>query len=187
MNKVFGIGWAKTGTTTLGKCFRILGFHHQSHRIDLVNDLAEGRFDRIFSIVAKKESFEDWPWILLYKELDVAFPGGRFVLTTRDTQRWLRSYRNMLNLQGKASAEMNKIRRILYGLPFPNVSDQQLIDRYLSHNQRVIEYFWARPQDLLVVDWERGDGWDKVCHFLEKEIPTESFPHENRGRFSAIE
>ena len=26
MTKVFGVGWAKTGTTTLGKCFGILGY-----------------------------------------------------------------------------------------------------------------------------------------------------------------
>jgi len=29
-NKIFSIGWAKTGTTTLANCFEILGFDHQS-------------------------------------------------------------------------------------------------------------------------------------------------------------
>ena len=37
MSKVFGIGWAKTGTTTLGTCFKLLGYHHQGQRLDLVN------------------------------------------------------------------------------------------------------------------------------------------------------
>ena len=39
MSKVFGVGWAKTGTTTLGECFKILGFDHQSQNLELVKDI----------------------------------------------------------------------------------------------------------------------------------------------------
>jgi len=30
---------------------------------------------------------------------------------------------------------------------------------------------------LLVVCWENGDGWDKLCSFLNKRKPDEPFPH----------
>jgi hypothetical protein len=181
--KVFGIGWAKTGTTTLGRCFEILGFDHQSQRLDLVNDIARGDFTRIMALAAKKQAFEDWPWILLYRELDRAFPGSRFILTGRDPGRWLGSYQNMLRSQGKASEEMNEIRRILYGLPFPHVTEQDLIARFQRHNNEVLAYFRNRPECLLCADWEKGHGWKELCGFLRCPIPAEPFPHANRGDY----
>jgi len=185
MNKIFGIGWAKTGTTTLGKCFQILGFDHQGQRLDLVRDLKDNDLSRIKSIAIEKESFEDWPWIILFKELDELFPESKFVLTTRDEKRWLESYRNMLESQEKASEELNETRRILYDLPFPNVTDDQLLERYRSHNREVIKYFSDRPHTLLVVNWEEGDGWDELCNFLGMNVPAEPFPHANKGNYAS--
>ena len=187
MSKIFGIGWAKTGTTTLGKCFEHLGFDHQSQRLDLVKDLAAGDLSRIMALAKGKESFEDWPWIILYRELDKAFPGSRFVLTCRDSANWIRSYRNMLRGQGDASEELNEIRRILYGLPFPHVTEAQLIERYEKHNQDVSVYFHGRPEALLVVDWARGHGWRELCGFLNTDTPSEPFPHANRGDYAAVQ
>lgn len=184
MSKVIGIGWAKTGTTTLGTCFRILGFDHQSQDLDLAKDLRSGDLSRILAVASAKHSFEDWPWVLVYRELDEAFPGSRFVLTKRRTDRWLRSYRNMLAQEGKPSRELTEIRRILYGLPFPDVSDSQLIERYDRHNAEVEHYFRGRSQDLLIVDWEQAGGWKELCEFLGKNIPREPFPHANKGRYA---
>lgn len=185
MGRIFGIGWAKTGTTTLGKCFEILGFDHQSQKLDLVGDIRRGDLSRIMSLAARKQTFEDWPWILLYREFDQAFPGSRFVLTRRDTGKWLGSYQNMLRGQGEASEEMNEIRRILYDLPFPHVTEQDLITRFQRHNDDVLAYFCNRPESLLVVDWEKGHGWKELCGFLGRPIPAEPFPHANRGNYGS--
>ena len=82
--KVFGVGWAKTGTTTLGECLRLLGSRHQSAMFGLVPDLEAGRREVIADAAEPFDSVEDWPWLLLYRELDVRYPGSRFVLTTRE-------------------------------------------------------------------------------------------------------
>ncbi|WP_201220776.1 sulfotransferase family protein [Halochromatium roseum] len=184
MSKIFGIGWAKTGTTTLGKCFQILGFDHQSQNLELVKDVGKGDLSRIIALAENKDTFEDWPWIIVYKQLDEAFPGSQFVLTKRKSEKWIRSYKNMLNKQSDASEEVNEIRRTLYGLPFPNVSESQLIERYEKHNSEVERYFHNRPGDLLVVDWEEGSGWNELCNFLGKDIPSDPFPHANKGAYS---
>ncbi len=84
--KVFGVGWAKTGTTTLAQCLQILGYHHLSQRLDLVDELRGGNLDGVLSVVREYDSFEDWPWIILFKELDYAFPDSKFILTHRDEQ-----------------------------------------------------------------------------------------------------
>lgn len=186
MSKVFGIGWAKTGTTTLGECFQILGYDHQSQRLDLVPDLKIGNLTRIMQVAAEKTSFEDWPWIILFEQLDCMFQGSKFVLTVREPRSWLRSYSNMLRLEGEAPAETNETRRVLYGLPFPNVTDGQLLARYQNHNHEVQEYFARRTNDLLVVNWEAGDGWQRLAAFLNKEIPRVPFPHENKGVYDDV-
>jgi hypothetical protein len=179
--KIFGIGWAKTGTTTLGHCLEILGHRHQGQRLDLVDDLTTGDLSRILAVAAEAEAFEDWPWILLYRELDAAFPGSRFILTVRDPQRWLKSYHNMLEQPGIVTEDLTRIRRLLYGLPFPDVTAEQLVERYQRHNDDVLNHFRSRPEALLVVDWERGDGWPQLCEFLGRPIPDVPFPHENKG------
>lgn len=183
MSKIFGIGWARTGTTTLGTCFQILGYNHQSQDLSLVPDLGKNDLSRIMALAATKETFEDWPWIILYQQLDRAFPGSRFVLTVRQPEKWLRSYQNMLATQRDASDELDANRRILYGLPFPNVTEAQLLERYQRHNAEVEGYFRERPNDLLVVDWESGSGWNELCGFLGKAVPNQPFPHANKGYY----
>jgi hypothetical protein len=186
MPKIFGIGWAKTGTTTLGRCLEILGYDHQGQRLELAHDVAAGDLGRIRALAEAKDSFEDWPWIILYRQLDEMFPGSRFILTQRDPDGWLESYRNMAGDLRSAAAELNTCRRILYSLPFPDVTDQQLVDRYVAHNEEVQEYFSDRPDALLVVNWWRGDGWKELCSFLGRPVPAAPFPHANRGRYSPL-
>ncbi len=184
MNKVFGIGWAKTGTTTLGQCFNELGFKHKSQDLELVKYIKTGDLSKILEIAKNNETFEDWPWIILYKELDEAFPGSRFVLTKRDPKKWVLSYKNMLSKQDEASEELNEIRRILYGLPFPNVTEEQLIQRYERHTREVEQYFSDRKDDLLIVNWAENAGWEELCNFLGKDIPNIPFPHSNKGDYT---
>lgn len=188
MRKFFGIGWPKTGTTTLGECFKILGFDHQSQDSPLIKDIAKGDLSRIMALVHTKETFEDWPWILLYKELDEAFPGSRFILTKRDSEIWYRSYKNMLANNGFLSEESNQIRSIIYEVPFVDVEAQkeQLIERYERHNREVMFYFRDRPEDLLVVNWEENCGWTELCRFLGKTIPNQPFPHSNKGKYIQV-
>jgi hypothetical protein len=182
-SKVFGIGWAKTGTTTLGSCLRTLGYRHTSQRMDLVSAYASGNLTPILDAAREADSFDDWPWILLFRQLDSAFPGSRFILTVRDPERWLRSYANMLRRSWPPSEQITVARRTIYGLPFPDVTEDALVRRYILHNREVTEFFAGRPDSLLIVDWEQGHGWGELCGFLKRSIPAQHFPHENRGLY----
>jgi hypothetical protein len=180
-SKVFGIGWAKTGVTTLGRCLCELGYRHHGQRLDLVDDLGSGDLSRILAVAAEHDAFTDWPWILLYRELDRAFPGSRFVLTVRDPDRWLHSYRSMIARLPSATPDLIARRRVLYGLPFPDVTDAMLLERRARHDAAIREWFRDRPASLLTVDWEVGDGWEQLCGFLDTPVPALPFPHENKG------
>lgn len=180
-NKVLGVGWAKTGTTSLGVCLKRLGRRHTSMRLDLVDDWAVGDHTEILSIARRFDSFEDWPWLLLYKEFDRAFPGTKFILTTRESDSWVRSYLNQIHQPGHFTPEMNRLRELLYGMSFASPDPEKLIARYEAHNAEVREYFRDRPGDLLEVNWAKGDGWKEVCEFLGERVPSGPFPHAHRG------
>lgn len=179
-NKIFGIGWAKTGTTSLGECLTILGYRHQSQDKIAMQLYSQGRINEVVDRAASRESFEDWPWLLLFRELDAAYPGSYFVLTDRDPGKWLRSYRAMLSRQGEASAAMNDMRSALYGLKFPDPTDEDLLARYAKHKADVFEYFSGRD-NLLLVNWEAGDGWPQLCEFIGLPVPHVPFPHANKA------
>ena len=176
--KVLGVGWAKTGTTSLGECLKILGYRHKTQDFGLVDDLGTEREENIYRVAEGYDSFEDWPWILLYEEFDARFPGSKFILTVRDPRSWIVSYRKQLDRAGM-SPEMDEWRTKLYGLPFPDVSDAALLERYERHNRDVRAYFADRPDDLLEVDWSTGDGWQELCAFLGRPVPRIAFPHAN--------
>jgi hypothetical protein len=72
-SKVFGIGLNKTGTTTLGCCFRKLGYRHLSVRPDLLKLYREGHVDQVMNYMDGFDSFEDWPYSLMYRELWARF------------------------------------------------------------------------------------------------------------------
>lgn len=179
MSKIFGIGWAKTGTTTLKTCFETLGYSHYGYNLGLV-----GMPYTMMAIARRYQTFQDWPWTIYYEELDKEFPGSKFILTMRNSNKWLRSYRNALSKQGSAKHQsISESRKKIYGFDPVSATDQQLIDRYDQHNLNVMNHFYGRPKDFLIVDWERGDGWNKLCTFLGKPVPSKPFPHSNKGKY----
>ncbi len=84
MNKIFGIGLSRTGTTSLNNALKILGFksvHFDPRLYDNINTPIINNFD----------AFTDNPIPLIYKKLDTLIPDCRFILTTRNIEGWLNS------------------------------------------------------------------------------------------------
>jgi len=54
--------------------------------------------------------------------------------------------------------------------------------RYVKelHENNVRTYFADQPGKLLILNLYQGDGWEKICDFLDCPIPNEVFPHENK-------
>lgn len=175
--KVFGIGLNKTGTTTLGVCLQHFGYRHASSNLELTLAVGRGDLEPVMGFVERYDSFEDWPWPLVFRELDARFPGSRFVLTTRrDAQTWLRSLRNHALLTGPT-----EFRRIAYGFAMPDDDPAAHIAVYERHNKAVRDHFRDRPGDLLEICWETGSGWQELADFLGHEAPDLPVPHTNRS------
>lgn len=182
--KIFGIGLNKTGTTTLGECGKILGFKCTSVDRDLLKDVVlDNNFQRIKNTVKQFDLFEDWPWPLIYKELDEMFPGSKFILTTRKSEEaWLKS----LKSHSMRTHPTGHCRKLAYGYNYPHKHESEHIKFYRNHNKNVREYFKNRPSDFLELCWENGDGFEKLCNFLDRKTPDLPVPHANKGSSNRV-
>lgn len=186
--RIFGIGMHKTGTTSLHHALTILGYdsaHWKSvHWAKKIWDemIETGKSPTL----EKSYAISDLPMCLLYKELDEAYPGSKFILTLRDEKSWIESVRkhwginNPFRAQWSRDAFTNQIHRELYGQT--EFDANLFISRYRRHNAEVREYFRARPRDLLVLDVDDGAGWYELCGFLRKPVPSMPYPRRNQSQ-----
>jgi hypothetical protein len=175
INRVVGVGMSKTGTTTLADCFEILGFTpHKGYDPTLrAARKKPGGVEKILKTAERYRSFEDSPWFHVYRELDQRFPGSKFILTVRrDSMTHAKSSWNH-GVRGGTRRGASTEEYL-----------QEKIRVYEQHNAGVREYFKDRPDDLLVICWENGDGWEKLCPFLGVPVPGVPIPHSNQGRYS---
>ncbi len=171
--KIFGIGFHKTGTKSLARALRLLGFTVTGPNGVEDPDIAVTAWPMVRSLVPQFDAFQDNPWPLFYRELDREFPGSRFILTVRETESWLRS------VVGYFGTKETPMRRWIYGHGSPVGQEAVYRERYERHQREVTEYFRARAGDLLVMDFERGDGWAELCPFVGRAPPGQPFPHVN--------
>jgi len=179
--KIFCIGFHKTATSSLGHALKYLGYKVKGSS-NVENDhIAEEISLIIDKWVPKFDAFQDNPWPMAYKELDQKFPGNKFILTIRDTDKWLNSA--VRHFGTKETAMRRWIYGAAYGCPAGN--EEIYRKRFDRHNREVQEYFEDRPNDLLVMDITKGDGWEKLCPFLGKELPDIPFPQSNTAEIRA--
>ena len=164
--KIVCAGYAKTGTKSIAKALRHLGF-------------------TVFDVCV------DMPGTFFYEEILEAFPDCKVVLSERDEDSWLKSHVNQLEsiaapryrsvIRYLLSPTACKVRGIvdsyfnaLFGSCNPK-STYVFRKRYRIHNHRVKSIV---PADKLLV-YNVKQGWKPLCDFLECEVPTVAFPHEN--------
>lgn len=138
-------------------------------------DIAKNVLPMAYHIATDFDAFQDNPWPILYKELDEKFPGSKFILTLRNPESWIKS---QVNHFGKKETPM---RVWIYGVGCPEGNEDIYINRFKRHYEEVMEYFKDRPDDLLVLDLPKGEGWDKLCAFLGTDVPTNPFPQVNKA------
>ena len=149
--------------------------------MDLAVKVKRNQLDEVLARAEKFESFEDWPWFSIYRELDQRFPGSRFILTLRrDTATYVRSLQGHHEREGIRNKDFVKPPwwDEVFGVEPAEWDYEFSARRYEKHNRDVLEYFGDRiGKDLLVVCWENGDGWEALSRFLGRRTPKEPFPH----------
>ena len=177
--KVFVVGFSKTGTKSTGAAIETLGYRRaswDSYSARMVNSWHEGRLtDLMQTVLSDHDTFDDWPWALMFRELDALYPDARFVMTVRsDEAAWLRSLQSHFKRTGNLVAHF-----LVFGSYDPENEPDRFLERYRQHNRDVLSHFDRRPDKLLVMDVERGDEWEVLCNFLGEPVLALPFPHHN--------
>jgi len=185
MSKVFAIGFHKTGTSSLGKAFEILGYKScfganelraQLGEMKMMQSLFKEDYEEIFKFAEAYDCFNDLPWFAIYKALDLRFPNSKFILTTREESAWINSSKAYFG------DTTSPFRLWLYGKSNPKNDQEVYLKRYQEHNKEVESYFEDR-NDLLILPIEEKNKWNQLCSFLNKAIPQEDYPlHNLKGK-----
>ncbi len=173
--KVFCVGFHKTGTSSLSNALTKLGYRVRTCGPFVVDFETRNRVcEAAFAEVEKYDAFQDNPWPIIYQELDQKYPGSKFILTTRPTDKWIKS------VVGYFGSKDSSMRKWIYGVGHPEGHEDVYLERYERHYREVREYFQNRPEDILEISITEGERWEKLCPFLDKEIPDFDFPYTNK-------
>lgn len=174
MNKIWGVGLSRTGTRSLHEALGLLGFR------SVHNPPPEEMYDGDFSSLKRVDAALDIPIALWFRELDQAFPNSRFILTVREPEEWVESLCRHLNANPAATRpeRARRMRVAVYGSVHP--ARDELLRVYHDHHREVTTYFADRPDDFLILNICKGQGWEVLCSFLQKNAPAQPFPHQHR-------
>lgn len=184
-NKIFCIGLNKTGTTSLHDAFMILGLrsvHYTDDRGRNIQDVIKENYLSGKGILESLEHYDaisDWikgPSRLAFHEFDRQYPGSRFILHTRNLDAWLDSREKHVKRHIRLYEETKDPR-----ITWRTIDRDGWKQEYERHHEDVTTYFAGREGDLLVMDVTQGDGWEKLCPFLQMDIPDHPFPTANQA------
>ena len=177
--KVFGIGLSKTGTTSLYVALDQLGFRAGTfgHMAKLgLDDWFGGDFTEDY--LHEFEAMTDLPLAGFYRSLYLRYPESKFIYTIRNKSDWLKSCEKQFkNMPRKEFAR--KSNKLVYGTEsFVVEKFSETYDRCLDE---IPKFFYDKPSQYLLMDFFSGDGWEKLCTFLQKDIPAAPFPNVKPG------
>jgi len=176
--KIIGVGFQKTGTSSLRKALMMLGYRVKDNSTRPLIPILRGNFNKVLHMIQDYDAMVDTPWYMIYKELDEKIPGSKFILTLRDDESWFKSVSRHIGVLRNPNHEYVYGR----GRGLPMEDKENTLKVYNKHIREVKEYFKDRPDDFLVLDLTKGDGWEQLCPFLGHAIPNLPFPHANRWK-----
>lgn len=167
-NKIFCIGYNKTGTTTLETVLRLYGYslpNQQEQEIKLTKNCFKTDYLELQSFCSKFDAFQDMPFSqgLTFVVADALFPNSKFILTERDPDEWFRSieafHRKVMKINGNKKITKNDI--------FTKFN--YLYEGYIHDNhERLLSNFVGTEKTVL---------WDKL---YDKDHYIQIYSHRNK-------
>ena len=201
MLSVIGAGLSRTGTLSLHQALVTLGYESLHFDLKRLQDVLDGasahpnfrRYDDVDAVT-------DLPTAFFYRELAEAYPDSKIILTIRDVDDWWQSLLGHFEFYYVAEESRIKhkigrrlgirslqedpyhvvrrhLRNMVYGSPTPK--EFLYKKRFNDHNASVIATI--PPDRLLVMDIAGGEGWSKLCAFLDRPFPNVPFPHAHKS------
>lgn len=112
-----------------------------------------------------------------FEQLDQEYPESKFILNTRDLSSWLSSRERHV----KRNPDLQRLQLENPDNPWYNCDIEFWEQQYRTLHNQAHKYFKKRPDDLLVMNVTGGDGWEKLCPFLNMPLPGRPFPARNKA------
>ena len=188
-NYVFQLNMICAGSTSLCEALNILGIPSLHYRIPGEDTNREVFEDDVIpeNIKLNRRLFypydEEWRGFLdfsgqLYHEtLYKMYPNSKFIFTWRAYEPWFKS----------AMTLSQNLYRLRFNQDMPKEdllfweNDRK---KYWELNNNICRLFSKHPRFLTMkICDEGGDGWEKLCNFLEMPIPDVDFPKLKSNNF----
>jgi len=196
-NKIFVFGYNKTGTVSLSYALEIIGYRvlhmgrtGQSFKGFLfkIADNLHIPGKNVLDGLEEYDCYLDYPIYepTVFSHIVYEYPDAKYISLTK-------------NLDGYVDSVLrDKIKRIRQG-KFDNwnwlgVGDEEVFKNYpdyqrewvkgrtnFKHKSNISLLFKNNINYLDMNICDNGDGWEKLCKFLDKEIPNVDFPHKNKN------
>ena len=172
---IFNIGLNRSGTKSLTwalRYLRIKSLHFAVGNDDInqnaieienvIEDNIRRNLKALNGLDEEYQGFSDFNGETYYKTLYKDYPNSMFILTVRPFNDWVKS---------------NQANELNIGRPEPTL--EALIQKY-NQIKDIRNFFSDKPDQFLEMDICNGDGWDKLCKFLNLQKPNTKFPHYNK-------
>ena len=193
-NKIFVFGYNKTGTMSLEKALTILGYkvlHTGSNNFKrILFKIADNLYipgKNILDGLDEYDCYLDYPIYepTVFSHIVHEYQDAKYISLTR-------------NLDGYVESVLQAKIRQLRGGNFDNwnwlgVGDEEVFKNYpdyqkqwikgrteFKHDSNISLLFKNNINYLNMNICDNGDGWEKLCKFLDKEVPNADFPHNNK-------
>jgi hypothetical protein len=185
--KIFGIGFYKTGTTTLYEALRGLGYNTingdkpgsypgADDGQALIRQIEAG--DYRLPTFELFDAFTDNPYFRIWRQVCDLYPDARYILTVRDEEQWIASCVKFFR-----NRRLRPMRVWMFGKHADpsrdEASRQAWLDAYRAHNAAVREHFRGRATQYLEFDPTQEPDWRRLCAFVQAPVPDRPWPRAN--------
>lgn len=179
--KIFGIGLARTGTTSLSKALEILGYksvHVECNVMEVSNDDGYDRFSIINNVLEDNEAIIGTPLSPCFEMLANKYPDALFIITLRESEGWLKSCSLFFTEKLLMDENHKALHRWLYNSIL--YDKEKFMKGYINYVCKVLKFFDSKRNRLLLYSLCSRSSWKPLCDFLGKEIPDIPLPHESK-------
>jgi hypothetical protein len=189
-SKVFCIGLHKTGTTTLANYISNYGFK-PNHSTDWANNSESlSNYDFFSDGGSHFDNQNEFNFEGLYYK----YPNSKFILQTRDTEKWVISKLKHAGWNQNTKIEEDDISKITHAdwKYKSKLTIQKFIEHKINYERKVLSFFKEKDADrLLVIDLTKPEIQEKEIAKFKKFLHLKSIKpihliHSNKRNSSII-
>lgn len=132
-----------------------IGKHFNLHPLNMKKAVFKGRVDNslVYDILKNNENLitREFPYFGMYEYIYENYENSKFVLCIRNSEDVFNSYKKYMSTE--LTYSINDALFDVYG-PITDEHKEQFIKIYEEHNQKILDFFKDKPENLLVLKFE---------------------------------